>query len=117
MKSHTVYAGDKLRHTHSQKGRKVIKEVINHREQCQRVITLPLSKHWSHSALLVKVLPSPRQEILAFSLKIITKITSLLLEISGQLHEMLSSRESSLFGRKFPVDLGTFEGFCSRDQG
>lgn len=93
-----IYAGDK-QHTHTQRGGRLIKEVINHREQCQRAITLPLSKHCSHSALLAGVQLSPRLEILASSLKIITKITLRLPEVPGQLQETLSSWEAILIDR------------------
>lgn len=47
-----VYPGDTLRRI--QRGERLIKEVINHRERSQRAITLPLSKHCSHSVLLAE---------------------------------------------------------------
>jgi len=92
-----INASDNLRHkhtrslTHTRRGEKVIKEAINHREQSQREITLPLSKHCSYSALLAGVLLSPRLQILASSLKIITEIVLHLPEVPGQLWEMLST--------------------------
>lgn len=99
--------------THTYRRERVIKEVINHREQCQRAITLPLSKHCSHSALLAGVVLSPRLQILASPLKIITKIRLRLPEVlywdSSRRYwvhwRLVSQREYILFSHIHILDI------------
>lgn len=60
----------------------LIKEVINQREQCQRAITLPLSKHCSRSRLISRRPDLTQTGDITSSLKIITEITLQLSEVN-----------------------------------